>query len=135
MSRSCSKWKTKKTTWVFFLYKYRKFWSFSSEFKLERKTFILDMCVSIWFFSLIRVLYDITWTAPESNYIKTFRPKPQCGLKYEKRYNSGSCNICLKGQNQCFFNDFFQQSMWIFTLWVNPTNTRKFIFVAPFFHF
>ena len=41
---SCSKWKTKKTTWVFFLYKYRKFWSISSEFKLEHKSFILEVC-------------------------------------------------------------------------------------------
>ena len=41
---SCSKWKTKKTTWVFFLYKYRKFWSISLEFKLERKSFILEVC-------------------------------------------------------------------------------------------
>ena len=42
-NESCSKWKTKKTTWVFFLYKYRKFWSISLEFKLERKTFILEV--------------------------------------------------------------------------------------------
>ena len=43
-TQSCSKWKTKKTTWVFFLYKYRKFWSISSEFKLEHKKFILEVC-------------------------------------------------------------------------------------------
>ena len=44
-NESCSKWKTKKTTWVFFLYKYRKFWSVSLEFKLEHKTFILDVWI------------------------------------------------------------------------------------------
>ena len=43
-NESCSKWKTKKTTFVFFLYKYRKFWSVSLEFKLECKTFILEVC-------------------------------------------------------------------------------------------
>ena len=43
-NESCSKWKTKKTTWVFFLYKYRKFWNVSSEVKLERKSFILEVC-------------------------------------------------------------------------------------------
>ena len=43
-NESCLKWKTKKTTWVFFLYEYRKFWSISSEFKLELKTFILEVC-------------------------------------------------------------------------------------------
>ena len=32
-------------TWVFFLYKYKKFWSISSEFKLERKTFILEVYI------------------------------------------------------------------------------------------
>ena len=36
----------KKTTWVFFLYKYRKFLSISSEFKLERKLFILEVCLT-----------------------------------------------------------------------------------------
>ena len=36
--------KRKKTTWVFFLHKYRKFWSVTSEFKLECKTFILEVC-------------------------------------------------------------------------------------------
>ena len=45
-NESCLKWKTKKTTWVFFLYEYRKFWSISSEFKLERKTFILEVCIA-----------------------------------------------------------------------------------------
>ena len=35
--------KRKKTTSVFFLYKYRK-WSTSLEFKLEHKTFILEVC-------------------------------------------------------------------------------------------
>ena len=34
----------KKTTWIFFLHKYRKFWSVSSEFKLEHKIFILEVC-------------------------------------------------------------------------------------------
>ena len=37
----------KKTTRVFFLYKYRKFWSFFLEFKLERKSFILKVCCLI----------------------------------------------------------------------------------------
>ena len=42
-NESCSERKMKKTTWVFFLYKYRKFWSVSLEFNLERKTFILEV--------------------------------------------------------------------------------------------
>ena len=37
--------KVKKTTRVFFLYKYRKFWSISLEFKLEHKSFILEVCM------------------------------------------------------------------------------------------
>ena len=35
----------KKTTWVFFLYKYRKLRSISLEFKLEHKLFILQVWV------------------------------------------------------------------------------------------
>ena len=35
--------KNGKTTWVFFLYKSRKFWSVSSEFKLECKTSISNL--------------------------------------------------------------------------------------------
>ena len=46
-NESCSKWKTKKITWVFSLYKYRKFWTVSLEFKLERKTSILEVCTYI----------------------------------------------------------------------------------------
>ena len=33
-----------KYTWVFFLYKYSKFWSISLEFKLENKSFLLEVC-------------------------------------------------------------------------------------------
>ena len=36
--------KRKKNPWVFFLYKYSKFWSVFSEFKFERKLFILEVC-------------------------------------------------------------------------------------------
>ena len=36
--------KNEKTTWVFSLYKYRKFRSVSLEFNLERKTSILEVC-------------------------------------------------------------------------------------------
>ena len=56
---SCSKWKMKKTSWVFFLYEYRKFWSISSEFKLEHKTFILEVCIHyIIFWALVWVKKD-----------------------------------------------------------------------------
>ena len=34
-------------SWVFFLYEYRKFWSISSEFKLELKWFILEVWICI----------------------------------------------------------------------------------------
>jgi len=40
-TQKCSKWKTKKTTWVFFFYKYGKFWSISPEQKIELKPFFL----------------------------------------------------------------------------------------------
>ena len=33
-----------KTTWVFFLFKYRKFLSISLKIKLEHKLFILEVC-------------------------------------------------------------------------------------------
>ena len=36
----------KKTTWVFLLYKYSKFWSVFLEFKLEHKPFNLEVCPS-----------------------------------------------------------------------------------------
>ena len=63
-NESCSKWKTKKTTWVFFLYEYRKFWSVSLEFKLERKTFILDVSeISQKYFDAWKDLLCQAWQA------------------------------------------------------------------------
>ena len=59
-NESCSKWKTKKITWVFFLYKYRKFWSISLEFNLERKLFILDVWVG---------KSDIKWPQNKNLYV------------------------------------------------------------------
>ena len=44
-SGSCLRWKTKKTMWVFFLLKYSKFWSIPLEFNLERKLFVLEVCL------------------------------------------------------------------------------------------
>ena len=60
-NESCSKWKTKKTTWVFFLYKYRKFWSFSSEFKLERKTLILEVCFRRYLTVVLLIMQRKFW--------------------------------------------------------------------------
>ena len=46
-TQSCSKWKTKKTTWVFFFYKHSKFWSVSLGQKVERKPVFSEECISI----------------------------------------------------------------------------------------
>ena len=48
--------KRKKTTWVFFLHKYRKFLSIFSEFKLELKLFNLEVCGVCLFMTISLVI-------------------------------------------------------------------------------
>ena len=67
-NESFSKSKTKKTTLVFFLYKYRKFLSISSEFKLERKSFILEVCGHIcctYLYSAMNYLSILSMCGPD----------------------------------------------------------------------
>ena len=46
---SCTKWKTKKTTWVFLCIKYSKIWSILLEHFVERKPLISEECIGIFF--------------------------------------------------------------------------------------
>ena len=43
-TQSCSKWKMKKTKWVFFFYKYSKFWSVLPDKKVDLKPLFSEEC-------------------------------------------------------------------------------------------
>ena len=67
-NQSCTKWKTKKTTWVFSIHKHGRFWSIAIRKKAERKHLFSEE----WFFyssaatimdNMITILFLLTFKA------------------------------------------------------------------------